>query len=252
MSEFTRHIPNFITCLNLACGCMAVVFIFRGEIQVFALLTLASLILDFFDGFFARMLKAYSPLGKELDSLADMVSFGLVPGAIMYHLFLNSVPVNLMADQYWIKGLSFFPFIITIFSALRLAKFNLDTRQTHSFLGLPTPAVTIFVTGLALILVNDPYHLTPTLLNSYVIAGLSLILSYLLVSEIPLIALKFRSFGWCENQPQYLLILLSAIAVLILGTTAIPLVIILYIILSLIFHRSLSGPGGTQSETTPS
>lgn len=240
MQGFYRHIPNFLTCMNLVCGCLAVVYVFRGEIPVFAALTAASLVLDFLDGFFARMLKAYSPMGKELDSLADMVSFGLVPGAIMHHLFMESVPVNQMLDEPLGKALSFFPFIITVFSALRLAKFNIDTRQTHSFIGLPTPAATIFVTGLALILYNDPLHLTPTLLNSFIIAGISMILSWLLVAELPLIALKFRSFGWKENSYQYTLILLSIASVVMFKTAGIPLIIILYIILSVAANASQS------------
>jgi CDP-diacylglycerol---serine O-phosphatidyltransferase len=231
---FARHLPNFLTCLNLTCGCLAVVYIFRGEIPVFAALTAASLVLDFLDGFFARMLKAYSPLGKQLDSLADMVSFGLVPGAIMYHLMLSSVPVNLNQDEPLVRAVSFLPFIITVFSALRLAKFNIDTRQTDSFIGLPTPAATIFVTGLALILYHDPFHLTPALLNSYNIAGISMILAWLLVAELPLIALKFKSFSWAKNRFQYLLIVLSVASVVLFKTAGIPLVIILYIILSVV------------------
>jgi CDP-diacylglycerol--serine O-phosphatidyltransferase len=248
MQGFTRHIPNFLTCMNLVCGCLAVVYVFKGEIPVFAALTAASLVLDFLDGFFARMLKAYSPMGKELDSLADMVSFGLVPGAIMHHLFMESVPLNLMLDQPLGKALSFFPFIITVFSALRLAKFNIDTRQTNSFIGLPTPAATIFVTGLALILYNDPLHLTPTLLNSFIIAGICMILSFLLVAELPLIALKFRSFGWNENQYQYSLIFLSIASVLLFKTAGIPLIIILYIILSVMANATASKKP-TQSES---
>ncbi len=238
MQGFTRHIPNLLTCMNLACGCLAVVFIFRGEIPVFAALTAASLLFDFLDGFFARMLKAYSPMGKELDSLADMVSFGLVPGAIMHHLFMESVPLNLSMDEPIGRALSFFPFIITIFSALRLAKFNIDTRQTNSFIGLPTPAATIFVTGLALILYNDPLHLTPTLLNSFIIAGICMILSWLLVAELPLIALKFKSFGWKENSYQYTLIFLSVASVVMFKTAGIPVIIILYIILSVVANAS--------------
>lgn len=242
MQGFTRHIPNLLTCLNLICGCLAVVYVFRGEIPVFAALTAASLVFDFLDGFFARMLKAYSPMGKELDSLADMVSFGLVPGAIMHHLFMESVPLNLSLDEPVGKALSFFPFIITVFSALRLAKFNIDTRQTTSFIGLPTPAATIFVTGLALILYNDPMHLTPTLLNSFILAGLSMILSWLLVAELPLIALKFRSFGWKENRYQYALILLSLVSVFLFKTAGIPIIIILYIILSVSANLSQPKP----------
>jgi len=233
-NSISRHLPNFITCLNLASGCLALVYVFKGEITIFALLVLASLLFDFLDGFVARALNAWSPMGKELDSLADMITFGLVPGAVMYHLLINSFPlVNFMTED-WAKIAGFFPFIITVFSALRLAKFNIDTRQNDSFLGMPTPAVTIFVVGLALIFGNDRFNLTPILLNSYVIAGISMILSFLLVSEIPLFALKFKSFGWSANKAQYLLIAISAGTIIMFQFVAIPLLIIFYLILSLL------------------
>jgi CDP-diacylglycerol---serine O-phosphatidyltransferase len=231
-----QHIPNLLTCLNLLSGCMAVVFVFRGEIPVFAALTGLSLVFDFLDGLAARRLKAQSSIGKELDSLADMVSFGLVPGAILYHMFINSVPASMHMDSTWVKILSFFPFIVTVFSALRLARFNVDTRQTDSFIGMPTPSVTIFVVGLALVLQYDRFHLSPQLLNSYVIGGLSMVLSYLLVADIRMLALKFNSFSWSRNQPQYLLILLSVLLVTFLGVAGIPAIIILYLFLSLIYY----------------
>lgn len=238
MKELSRHIPNLLTSLNLFSGCVALVFVFQGNIPVFTALIGASLFFDFLDGFAARMLKAGSPFGKELDSLADVVSFGLVPGAIMYHLFLDSVPLTLMLDQPWTKFVAFFPFIITVFSALRLAKFNLDTRQTDSFIGLPTPAATIFITGIAYVLYDDRLSLTPVVLNSYFIAGLSMVISYLLVAEIPLMALKFKSFGWKENSDQYLLILASVVFVYKMGVPGVSLSIILYLILSLLSHYS--------------
>ncbi|MBL0341428.1 MAG: CDP-diacylglycerol--serine O-phosphatidyltransferase [Bacteroidetes bacterium] len=239
-TSLSRHIPNLLTTMNLLCGCMAVVFIFKGNIPVFSALVGASLVFDFLDGFAARALKAYSPMGKELDSLADMVTFGFVPGAIMYHFFINSVPIVLYQHEAWGQWISFFPFIITIFSALRLAKFNVDSRQTDSFIGVPTPAITIFVIGLALIIHYDLFHLTPALLNTYVIAGFCMILSYLLVSEIPMFALKFKSFDWGKNKIQYIFLALSSISFLFLHFAGIPVVIILYIILSLINNYTQS------------
>jgi CDP-diacylglycerol--serine O-phosphatidyltransferase len=236
-----RHLPNLFTCLNLLCGCLAIVFVFKGEIALFSACIAGSLFFDFLDGLAARALNAGSLLGKELDSLADMVSFGLVPGAIMYHLFLISVPVSLNADAQWVRMVSFLPFIITVFSALRLAKFNIDTRQTDSFLGLPTPAATIFVTGIALVIEYDRFHLTPTLLNSYLIGGLALVISYMLVSEVPLFALKFKSFGWRNNRMQYILLGTGAVLTWFLHAAAIPLTVILYVILSFINHNFLQG-----------
>jgi CDP-diacylglycerol--serine O-phosphatidyltransferase len=232
--SLTSQIPNLLTCLNLLCGCLSVVYVFKGNIPIFSMLVGASLIFDFLDGFTARALKAYSPMGKELDSLADMVTFGFVPGAILYHLFINSVPLVLHQDEIWAQVIGFFPFIVTIFSALRLAKFNVDTRQTNSFIGVPTPAITIFVIGVALIIHNDRFNLSPAILNTYVIAGMCMILSFLLVSEIPMFALKFKNFGWSENKIQYSFLLLCVAALITLQFAGIPLVIILYIILSLV------------------
>lgn len=204
---------------------------------MFAMLVGASLIFDFLDGFTARALKAYSPMGKELDSLADMVTFGFVPGAVMYHLFTNSVPLVLYQNEIWARAISFLPFIITIFSALRLAKFNIDTRQSDSFIGVPTPANTVLIIGLALVIHDDRFNLTPTILNSYFIAGSCMVLSYLLVAEIPMFALKFKSFAWAPNKVQYLFLILSLLSIIFLQFAGIPLVIILYIILSLVQNQ---------------
>ena len=227
------HIPNLITCLNLLSGSLAVVFLLQGDLTLCCYLVGASLVFDFLDGFAARALRAQSPIGKELDSLADMVTFGLVPGLIMHKLLLESPPLSLHSDAWWFKPVSFLPLIITAFSALRLAKFNLDTRQSDGFLGLPTPACTIFVAGLALAMEYDRFHITPLVNNTWILIGISFILSYLLISEIPIIALKFKSFKLKDNKLQYELILFSIILALFLGTLAIPLIIILYLTLSL-------------------
>jgi CDP-diacylglycerol---serine O-phosphatidyltransferase len=232
--RITRHIPNFLTCLNLFCGCLALVYVFKGQITVFAILVGASLVFDFLDGFTARALKAYSPMGRELDSLADMVTFGVLPGAIMYHMFALSLSLSNAPNESWTKVIGYLPFLITVFSGLRLAKFNIDTRQTISFLGMPTPAVTIFVVGLALIVEYDRYLIAYRFLDPYVIGGLSLVLSFLLVSEIPLFAFKFRNFIWEENKAQFTLLAIAVILVPVLGVTAIPLLVIFYLILSLI------------------
>jgi CDP-diacylglycerol---serine O-phosphatidyltransferase len=227
------HIPNFITCLNLISGSLAIVFLLQGDLTTCTLLVGASLVFDFLDGFAARALKAQSPIGKELDSLADMVTFGLVPGLIMHRLLLNSVPLVLFEDSWWYRPVSYTPLIITAFSALRLAKFNLDTRQTDSFLGLPTPACTIFVAGLALAMEHDRFHITPLVNNTWILIGFSLILSWFLISEVPLIALKFKSFSLKNNKTQYLLLIGSALMLILMGVTGIPLIIVLYITLSL-------------------
>lgn len=227
-----NQIPNTLTCLNLLCGCFSIVFIFKGEIGISALFTLGSLVFDFLDGFVARALKASSIIGKELDSLADMVSFGLVPGLIGCHLCLASPPFSLDPDNF--SALAYFPLIITIGSAIRLARFNVDTRQTDSFIGVPTPAITILMMGLALVVEHDRFNLTPTILNPFFVCGLSMIIAWLLNSEIPMLALKFKSFSYRENSSQYLLIFSAILSVALLGYTGIPLTIILYVISSII------------------
>jgi len=227
------HLPNFITCLNLVSGSLGIVFLLHGSIDFCAITIVASLLFDFLDGFIARLLNAQSPIGKQLDSLADMVTFGLLPGLIMQHLFQNSYPFMMVENSLKKEMISAFPLIITVFSALRLAKFNLDTRQNDGFIGLPTPASTIFIAGLALALEHDRFALTPVLNNTWILAGISLLLCWLLVSELPMIALKFKKFGLHDNLKQYLLIVSALLLVLFLGVTGVPLVIVLYITLSL-------------------
>lgn len=227
-----NQIPNALTCLNLLCGCFSIVFIFKGEINISALFTLASLAFDFLDGFVARALKATSTIGKELDSLADVVSFGLVPGLIGCHLCLASPPFSLVTDSF--SPLAYFPLIITIASAIRLARFNVDTRQTDSFIGVPTPAITILMVGIALVVEHDSFNLTPTILNPFFICGLSMVIAWLLNSELPMLALKFKSFSYRENSAQYLLILSSILFIAFFGYTGIPMIIILYIANSII------------------
>ena len=194
-----KHIPNFITCLNLFSGCIAVYLAFNGNYHTAFIAILVAAVFDFFDGFAARMLKAYSTMGKELDSLADMVSFGLAPGAIIF---------SLLAKTNSYEFLPFIAFLIPVFSALRLAKFNIDDRQTTSFIGMPTPANAIFWGGLAF-----SYHTFLTQ-NIWILLVLTVLFSYLLVAEIPMFALKVKNLAWKDNQIQYLF-LIGCIAILI-------------------------------------
>ncbi|HSI91671.1 MAG TPA: CDP-alcohol phosphatidyltransferase family protein, partial [Adhaeribacter sp.] len=229
-----RSIPNLITCLNLFCGCLAVYFIFHNDMVLAAYLVFLAALLDFMDGMVARLLQAYSEIGKQLDSLADMVSFGFVPGVFMFHLLQRSL---YGLDSFLGISPTVFPFLgflITIFSALRLAKFNIDTRQTTSFIGMPTPACTIFVCSLPLILANDTFGVTAIILNPWLLAGLTILLSYLLVAEIPLFALKFKNLTWKDNSVRFIFVLMAAGLSILLGFTAIPFIIALYIILSII------------------
>jgi CDP-diacylglycerol--serine O-phosphatidyltransferase len=222
-----KHIPNFITCLNLLSGCIGITEAFKGNLVNAALLIIAGAIFDFFDGFVARLVKASSPIGKDLDSLADVITFGLLPGIILYNLL--SINENLPF------GINYIPLIVPVFSALRLAKFNNDPRQTGSFIGVPTPANALLIGSLPLITeFNTELNLNDIIFNPYFVISLSIIMSLLLVSEIPLFALKFKTFNWKENQIIYIFLLISLILLLLIKVAAIPLIVILYVILSVI------------------
>ncbi len=224
-----KHIPNFITCLNLFSGCVALYFIFQNELVYAAYLVGLAAVFDFLDGMLARVLGAYSEIGKQLDSLADVISFGVVPGAMMFML-MNRAEGDMTSEQ---ALLPFAGFIITVFSALRLAKFNIDTRQTTSFIGLPTPACAIFVSSLPLILAFSQPFLTDIILNQLVLLAVTLILSLLLVAELPLFALKFTNLTWADNSVRFIFVGLSVILLALLNFAAIPLIIVLYIVLSI-------------------
>ena len=229
-----KHLPNAITCMNLFCGCLAIYFSFHGNLVNAAYMVGLAAVLDFMDGMLARLLRAYSEIGKQLDSLADMVSFGVVPGVVMFHLIEKA-----LEGESTFLGLnpSVFPFIafvITIFSALRLAKFNIDTRQTTSFIGMPTPACSIFVCSLPLILANDGFGVSGLILNPYLLGALALLLSYLLIAEIPLFALKFKNLSWKDNSVRFIFVLAAALLSVLFGFTAIPFIIALYILLSIL------------------
>ncbi|MFN8155458.1 MAG: CDP-diacylglycerol--serine O-phosphatidyltransferase [Bacteroidia bacterium] len=228
-----RHIPNLITLANLLCGCLALEAIFHSDLFTAGILVLIALVLDFMDGFTARMLKAYSEIGKQLDSLADMVTFGVVPGMMLYSIFRHEnahvlTPFWLMAGQY-------FMLIVTLFSALRLARFNIDTRQSESFIGVPTPANTLMVISFGFILAHDEFGLTRIIGNPFFLTAFALISSWLMVAEIPLISLKFKTFGITENKARYILLLTSLVCILLLRYAAPPVIIIFYVLLSLIF-----------------
>lgn len=210
-----KHIPNFITCLNLFSGCVAVYFAFRGDSQSAFLAIMLAAVFDFLDGFAARLLHAYSPMGKELDSLADMISFGLAPGAIVFSLLTQ-------AGVY--AWLPFIGFLIPVFSGLRLAKFNIDTRQTTSFIGLPTPANAIFWAGLGF---SFPAFFIG---YSYFFAALVLLFCYLMVSEIPMFSLKITSKSWKENIVPLIFLAVCLIIMAILGKDSFSIIIVWYIV----------------------
>ena len=222
-----RHLPNAVTCLNLLCGCLALTNIFAGRLEMGAWFVAAAAAADFADGLLARALRVSSAIGKDLDSLADMVSFGVVPGAIFFQLLTRGMGSGSLPE--WVPYIGF---LVSIFSALRLAKFNNDTRQTTSFIGLPTPACTLVVAALPLILAYDQFGLAPIILHPALLLGLTVLLSGLLVAELPLFALKFKNLRWADNRRRFMFLLLTAGLLLVLRAAAVPLVVLLYVLLS--------------------
>jgi len=242
---FKKHIPNFITLLNLLSGSIGIVYAVNGDLETAAWLVAVAALFDFLDGMAARILNVNTEIGKELDSLADVISFGLLPGTIIYALLLH----NLGTPQLNISKLNIIPFVgflIPMFSALRLAKFNTDQRQTDAFLGLPTPANGLLIASLPLILAQQTnllgFEMTffKALINStYFLISLTILLSWLLVAEIPLMSLKFKNMTWNRNESRYIFLLLMVILFILFYVSALPLIILLYIILSLVFKKSI-------------
>ena len=224
----SRHVPNAITCANLFSGCVGIVFAFQENLIYASYALFLAAIFDFFDGFASRVLQSFSYIGKDLDSLADMVSFGVLPAAIMYELFLQAPQITHVSS--W---LNFIAFLIAVFSMLRLAKFNNDTRQADSFIGLPTPANAILIASIPFILEHYPVFAI-YILNTYVLATFVLVMCSLLVAEIPLMSLKFKNTDLDKNIYRYLLLLFSAILILFFKFAAVPVIILMYITLSLI------------------
>lgn len=231
-----KHIPNSITCGNLLCGCLAIVSAFQGDLLLSAYLVGIAALFDFFDGFTARILNVHSEIGKQLDSLADMVTFGVVPGVVMYHLLLSAfagdgINIITICSVYT-------AFLIPVFSALRLAKFNIDTRQSSSFIGVPTPANAMLICSLPLIQFFQPtiggFSTATIIENKYFLLGLTLLMSFLMVAELPLFALKFKNFGWADNKIRYSFLFISLLLLFVFQFIAIPFIIFLYIILSVI------------------
>lgn len=227
--------PNSLTLANLFCGCMALLCIFNDNIALVPLFWLIALVADYLDGFVARLLKVSSDLGKELDSLADMVSFGVVPGALLFHLLneswgIEKVDFNNFSSLWGTVG-----FVLTLFSCLRLAKFNLDDRQADTFIGLNTPSCTTLILGLALIAEENIYQLGGYITQAAFLLPLTAVLSYLLISEVPMFSFKFKNIKWRDNRFRisFILWVLCLIFVLPVGIS-LTLIILSYIGFSLI------------------
>ena len=214
-----KHIPNFITTLNLFSGCFAIYYGFQANYEMVMAFILIAAVFDFMDGLAARILKAYSAMGKELDSLADVVSFGVVPGVLVFSLINESVLPDWMA---------FVGFIVPVFSALRLAKFNIDARQTSSFIGMPTPANALFWAGMG-------YSFSDLLIdNGLLTIVLAIVFCLFLVSEVPMFSLKFKNLSLKNNWVQYLFLVGSVALIVYFQTKALALIIAWYLVLSAI------------------
>jgi CDP-diacylglycerol---serine O-phosphatidyltransferase len=249
-----KQIPNLFTLLNLVFGCLAIVFIlqtgetllnYNGEewkvyfpekIWWGAICIFLAAIIDFLDGFVARLFSASSEMGKQLDSLADVVSFGVAPGLILYQLLRISYAYEPEGIEIQI-GYLIPAFIVPAAAAWRLAKFNLDSSQAYGFKGVPTPAVGLLVASLPLILLYNYFNIQSVLLNKWVIYGLILILSYLMVSNIPLLSLKFTNYSFNKNMPKWILIILAVLSAILLKWLAVPVIFLAYILLSLLFKK---------------
>ncbi len=212
-----KHIPNALTCANLLSGCIGSIYAFNGDLKTVAFFVIISGVFDFFDGSAARLLNVKSDIGKELDSLADVISFGFLPGIIVYKLLM-------LSGLDWV---SYAGFLITVFSALRLAKFNIDTRQTEDFIGLNTPMNTFLIISLPY-LADDFAFIT----NPYFLIALIAVVSYLLTSEIKLFSMKLSSLKWQPNKYKFIFVIIAVLLVAFLKFAAIPIVLVIYILFS--------------------
>lgn len=225
-----KHIPNTITCCNLISGCIATLFASQANYSMALTFIIIGAVFDFFDGFAARLLHVSSPVGKELDSLADDITFGFAPATIVFSMLRATLPTCGCA---WMTYVPYAAFIIAAFSALRLAKFNLDERQTTSFIGLPTPANALFWGALSLTLASGGALTSNTALFAALLVGIVLS-SWLLVAEIPMFALKFKTYGWKGNELRFSFIIISALLLAILKWGGFSLIIVLYILTSIV------------------
>lgn len=234
-----NNIPNFITLLNLLAGIISIYLGMKGELQLAASLIFLAAILDFLDGMLARVLNAKSAIGAQLDSLADIVSFGVAPAFVFFHTIEMVIE---MQNKPELGYLAFAVFIVPLFSAYRLAKFNIDEEQASTFKGLPTPATGILLASFPIMILvclaeNKGFYYDLST-NVYFLVSIALISSILMVSNLPMFALKFTSVSWAENQTRYIFIILSVFLILILKLAAIPLIILMYVLLSVVLAFS--------------
>ena len=240
-------IPNLLTLLNLSCGVLSSIFIIssNGEITtttvtIVMVLMIISLVADFLDGMVARLMKIGSPIGKELDSLADCISFGVVPGLMLFSMF-NHLSVDFIYENPNLKiaAISLFAFLVPAFSALRLAKFNLDEDQATYFKGLATPSNTLFIFSVFSIYYNNG-KIINTEIDPYLLILISIVFSILLIIDLPLFALKFKGLSWAENYYKFIFLIITIGLLICLKIVAIPIIIVLYIMTSIIFRKEIT------------
>lgn len=233
--KLKSHIPNLFTLLNLLSGCIASIYIIKNDFITAFLLVIIGITFDFFDGFLARLLKVESPLGVQLDSLADMVTSGFVPGITMVYLLKNSFNgSNVNLAEYF----SYFGFLITLASCYRLAVFNISTNQSSSFVGLPTPSSALVVVSIGMIYqLNEIEILRELFSNSIFLFTITFLLAILMNSKVNLFALKFKKLSFVENKLQYVFLTIVLLLLVVLQRNAVPFIIFTYIILSILFFR---------------
>lgn len=235
--DLKKHIPNVITCGNLLAGCFSLLFIASGMPIKAALMILVAGLFDYLDGLMARLLKAYSPVGPDLDSLADVVSFGVAPGMIMCYMMNNALDL----PQLKIYNVDLMPclaFLLPVFAAIRLARFNIDETQKASFRGIPSPAMAIFVASLPLAF-GQVGHLTDGALDYWACLGITLLLSFMMVSNLKCFSFKFKSLGWKGNEIRWIFLAIAIVGLVIFKWLALPFIMIVYILMSIFFARKM-------------
>jgi CDP-diacylglycerol--serine O-phosphatidyltransferase len=241
-----KYIPNTLTTLNLVCGLISVTLVLQNHLVWAAFFIFIATVFDYLDGTAARLLKAYSELGKQLDSLADLVSFGVAPGLIMFQLLSYHCTNGCNILERW-NIIPYLALLIPVCSALRLAKFNIDPRQEVNFIGLPTPANAIFFASIPMILeIQVRIHtfiqldfMVALFSNPRVLAVLTVFFSYLLISDFHLFSMKFKSMTWKENQHRFVFLFISLVLLLIFSICAVPMVILAYLLLSVVYQKSM-------------
>ena len=243
MNVIKRNIPNIITLSNLFCGLLAILYAFGGHLNIAGGFIILGAFFDFFDGLVARLLKVSDELGKQLDSLADLITFGVAPCIIVFQLlflletnsYFNPFDAWESRTAYSASYLPYIALLIPLFSSLRLAKFNIDTRQTDSFIGLPTPANALFFIAIPLMMRFQPDHfLLEYITNTKVLLAIIILLCLFMISEIPLLAFKFKNLSWADNKMRFVFIALTVLLLWQFRFVAVPIIILLYLILSIV------------------